>query len=346
MQIKPYNKVVKKSLVEINEYQKGERLIINTGKSWYDGLITGNIITIGGGSFVGKTIELNELRDNIMNKEYNVFADEFIWLSNSLEMTQLMNTLNDLTRLLNVSKKEILTTKFNEVQKLRVKTYYESKQDGRFFLNEESGTPQDFEAMIIPFLEEYKNKKAIFIDIDHVRFFKDSSKKGAIDSVLEMQNDWKRAYPNVIFINIFQFNRESFNRIEEKSERMRAQRNDFADTDVGFTVSDFVVALSSPFQLGVENYRLVSPTYYEYLSEHFGEFNNKGNKVSLKTYGRIFVEVLKGRFADGYNSKNLFVKVIEEDNRPDETSFSFNINKNNAPNFKELYTNENNLLPF
>lgn len=333
MIIKQYSKVVGKTLVEIGQYQKGEKLIINTGKPWYDGLITGNIITIGGGSFVGKTIELNELRDNIMDKRYNIHADEFVWLSNSLEMTQLMNTLNDLTRLLHVSKKQILTQEFDETQKNYVAGYFKSKKDGRFYLNEEAMPPDEFREGVVKFLEEHKDKKAVFIDIDHVRFIKGSNKKQSIDAVFEIQNELKRSYDNVVFINVAQFNRESFGRVEEKSERMRIQRNDFADTDVAFTVSDFVIGLVSPYQLGIESYRLVSPTYYDYLVEHFGEFNAKRTKVSLQTYGRIFVEVLKGRFADGYNSKNLFIKVIQEDNRPIEERQAQQ--RERVPKFKE-----------
>lgn len=333
MVIKPYSKVLSNSLNEIASYQKGEKLMINTGKDWYDGLITGNIITIGGASFVGKTIELNEIRDNVMDKRYNYFAEDFVWLSNSLEMTQLMNTLNDLSRLLCTSKKEILTNEFNETQRHLTYTYFQSKQDGRFFLNEQAMTPDEFKDGAETFLKQHQDKRAVFIDIDHVRFFKGANKKSTIDTVFEIQNEFKRAYPNVIFINISQFNRESFSRVEERSERMRTQRNDFADTDVAFTVSDFVIGLAAPYQLGIENYRLVSPSYYDYLVEHFGEFNSKKTKVSFQTYGRIFIEVLKGRFSDGYNSKNLFIKVIQEDTRPLEERQSQQ--KENTPKFVE-----------
>ena len=68
-----------------------------------------------------------------------------------------------------------------------------------------------------------------------------------------------------------------------------------------------------PVMSGIEQYRLVSPKFHDYLTEHFGDFNTKGTKVSFKTHGRIFYEVLKSRFVDGFNAKNLFILQLEAD---------------------------------
>jgi hypothetical protein len=68
-----------------------------------------------------------------------------------------------------------------------------------------------------------------------------------------------------------------------------------------------------PVSSGIDQYRLVSPKFYNYLTEHFGDFNTKGTKVSFKTHARIFYEVLKSRFVDGFNAKNLFITQLEAD---------------------------------
>jgi hypothetical protein len=114
---------------------------------------------------------------------------------------------------------------------------------------------------------------------------------------------------------------------------MKSRRNDLYQSDALFQVSDVVACLSTPYKLGVEQYRLVSPYYYDHLAEHYGDFNKAGTKVSFLTYGRVFIEILKNRFADGFGTKDLFIKVIEEDQRPKE-SLSQNTTKQ-KPVFNE-----------
>jgi len=149
---------------------------------------------------------------------------------------------------------------------------------------------------------------------------------------MEYQNTLKKAFPNVIFIDLMQFNREIIGRAADKSELAKVQRLDFSDTDTAFTTADFVIGINTPFAMGIEQYRLVSPSFYDYLALHFGEFNTKGTKVSFKTHGRIFYEVLKSRFVDGFNAKNLFITQIEADpiDIPNKTA-----DKKAKPSFKE-----------
>jgi len=187
------------------------------------------------------------------------------------------------------------------------------KSDGRYYVNEESFTPAEFDTKIRAFVEAHSDAECIFIDTDHLRFTKGSNKKVAIDELMEIQNVIKKVYPNVVFIDISQFNRDIIGRAEDKSEKSKIQRSDFADSDVAFTVADFVIGINMPIMSGIEQYRLVSPKFYDYLTDHFGDFNTKGTKVSFRAHGRIFYEVLKSRFVDGFNAKNLFITQIGED---------------------------------
>ena len=301
---------------EIASYQNRDKLLINTGYEMFDMLVPGSVVTIAGPSFTGKTILLNKLKKNIMSSDYNALASNFIWLSNSLEMTILMNTLRDLSFKLGKPKKDILLTHFDEQEKELVRQYYAEQGDGRFFINEEPPTPEEFREEVGKFLEEYKDKDLVVVDFDHTALAKGKNKKEVMDAIYQIQNEFKKTYPNVLFVNVSQFNRESLSRVEDKSEAMKPRRSDLYQSDELFQVSDIVLCISIPYKLGIENYRLVSPSFYEYLGDHFGDFNTKRTKVSFQTYGRIFYEKLKDRFTEGVTPRDTFIEVIEADNRP------------------------------
>lgn len=341
MTIKPYGQAYKEATFELGQYQKGDKLLIDTRFPMLEGLKVGDIVLIGGPSFAGKTFFLNDIKDDVMNVDLNPRAGNYVWLSNSLEMTNLNTLLRDLSKALNKPKKDILTQQFNEMERNIASSIRKSKSDGRFYINEETFGSHEFDTKIREFLEEHKDKDAVVIDIDHLRFIKAQNKKSGIDEVMEYQNTLKKAFPNVIFIDLMQFNREIIGRAADKSELAKVQRLDFSDTDTAFTTADFVIGINTPFALGIEQYRLVSPSFYDYLTDHFGEFNSKGTKVSFKTHGRIFYEVLKSRFVDGFNAKNLFIKQIESDpiDVPNKVAAA---DKKAKPSFKDDVIN----LPF
>jgi len=303
---------------EIKSYQNRDKLIINTGYDMFEMLVPGSVVTIAGPSFTGKTILLNRIKKNIMSTEYNAKADNFIWLSNSLEMTTLMNTLRDLSFKLGKPKKEIMLYHFADYEKELVNQYYSEQGDGRYFINEEPPTPESFEEHVGAFLQQHKEKDLVGIDYDHTALTKGKNKKEVMDGLYQIQNRFKKMYPNSLFIDVSQFNRDSLGRVLEKDESMKPRRSDVYQSDELFQVSDVVICMSIPYKLGIENYRLVSPSFYDYLGDHFGDFNTKRTKVSFKTYGRIFYEKLKDRFSEGITARDTFIEIIEEDNRPQE----------------------------
>lgn len=316
MQIRQYKQVLKSGMDEIASYQNRDKLLINTGYEMFEMLVPGSVVTLTGASFTGKTILLNKLKENIMSETYNANASKFIWLSNSLEMTVLMNTLRGLSFKIGKSKKEILLTNFEENELLLVEQYLKEQGDDRFYINEDPPTPSEFETHVGDFLIQHKDKELVGIDYDHTAITKGSDKKRVLDELYEIQNNFKKRFTNSLFIDVSQFNRNSLLRIVEKDELMKPNRGDLYQSDGLYQYSDFIVATSIPQRLGIDNYRLVSPSFYEYLGDHFGDFNTKRTKVSFQTYGRIFYEVMKNRFAEGVSFKDTFIEVIDEDNRP------------------------------
>lgn len=317
MNIRPYSHVVKETSADIVSYQRGEKIIIKTNKPYLDdyGITSSSVIVIAGPSFTGKTMELEELKANIMSDEVNSKAKNFIWLSNSLEMTNMATLLRGLSAHLDLPKKEILSREFTEDEAKQAKEYIKSIADSRFYINETPPTPDEFIDSCRQFLSEHSDKDLVVIDYDHSALTrsKSLSKKSSMDDLYEGINELKKEFKNSLFILISQFNRESLARIGEKDNNMRAQRSDLYQSDALFQVADIVYALQVPHKVGVDQYRLVIPKYYEHLTEHFGDFNKDKTKVSFKTYGRIFIEVLKNRFAEGFVFRDLFVKQVEDE---------------------------------
>jgi replicative DNA helicase len=317
MIIKPYIEVVKDTAADIKSYQVGEKIIVKTNKPYLDefGITSSSVVVIAGPSFTGKTMELEELKANIMSDEVNLKANNFVWLSNSLEMTNMATLLRGLSAHLDLPKKEILSREFTETEARLAKEYIKSIADNRFYINETPPTPEEFIDSCRQFLSEHTDKDLVVIDYDHSALTraKTLSKKMAMDDLYEGVNELKKEFKNSLFIFISQFNRESLSRIAEKDNNMRAQRSDLYQSDALFQVADVVYALQVPHKVGVDQYRLVMPKYYEHLTEHFGDFNKDRTKVSFKTYGRIFIEVLKNRFAEGFVFRDLFVKQVEDE---------------------------------
>lgn len=249
-----------------------------------------------------------------MDPELNPKANNFVWFSNSLEMTDLSTTLRDLSKNLGKSLKDIIQSPFTDQDLKIVNQYKKEKSDGRFYKNQKTPTPDQFLQMCKDFLDENKDKDLAAIDIDHLALVKAfSNQKQAIDDVIVGCNELKLTYSNSLFIFLSQFNRGILSRIKEKSNEMAAQRSDVYQTDTIFQIADDVYALQNPFQLKVEFYRKVNPKAYDYLRSHFGP-KSPGGKVSFPTVGKLFIEILKDRFSDFYY-KDLYIRDIEIPNR-------------------------------
>jgi uridine kinase len=87
----------------------------------------GSIITIAGASFAGKSTELEILKRDIMSEKNNEEASEYVWLSNSLEMTNFSTTLRDLSRILDKEYEVIFSGDFDQRAIDLANNYYEEK---------------------------------------------------------------------------------------------------------------------------------------------------------------------------------------------------------------------------
>lgn len=318
--IRKYEEVYNDSIKKLRRYQKGEIAPIQTNRPWLDdtfgGLLPGDVVTIGGASGSGKSFELQKIKNNIvkLNPKTN-----FVWLDNSLEMRNLSTLLRDFKIELNKSKKSILTEEFTQEEVEILKEYSKTYRDGRFFINEETKSPEQFGKDWEDFLNQNQDKEAVFITFDHAALVKGGNKEG-IDELLAKINYLKGKYENVIFIILTQLNRQILGRIAEKNNMSAPTRSDVYASDTMFFLSDHVYVIQNANRLGIDEYMKVNPEHYDYLSDHF---SNEDKKVSFLTYGKLFFHVLKSREADVV-FQDLYIEELEVPKRtePQKQQFS------------------------
>jgi len=300
--IRPLQEILDHSLSTINKYQTGQIRQIKTNRPWLDaqgGITPKGLYTICGSSFGGKSTELENLKADIMDININPEASDFVWLSNSFEMTNFATTLRDIKKLTKKQFKDILGETFSEDEKVLLKNYYTNKIDGRFFVNQVPETAEEFIKGIDAFLLKNKDKKLVGIDLDHAGLIraKSDNKKLAIDDMVEGLNELKNKYDNFIVMILIQLNRGILLRAKENSNESRIRRDDIYQSDTVYHISDFVYGLQNANYCGIEQYAKINPEKYPHLSHRFTD-TDKNGKVSLYTEGCIFVEVLKDRTAD------------------------------------------------
>lgn len=305
------------SLKKLKKFQTGEKKLPKTNRPWLDtagGVIPQSIITIAGASFSGKSTELENLKADVMDTSINPDADDYVWLSNSWEMTAFATMLRDLRKLLNKTLKYIINEEFTEEEKKSVSVYYKNKTDDRFFVNYATDSPPEFLQELRDFLDKHKDKKQVFIDIDHIALVKAmESKKRAVDEIVEGLNNIKKEYENVMIVILSQLNRDMLKRMEERSNLPSIRRDDIYQSDTMYHISDYLYALQNASFIGIEEYRKLRPDKYEHLAHRFTP--EKKGFVSLYTENCIFVEVLKDRSADSIGFTRLYTIELGEFDR-------------------------------
>lgn len=315
--IKSVKDVSKEALKKLAAYQRGEFTPVVTGRAWLDevfgGLLPGDVITIAGQSGGGKSFEEQRIKNFIMDVDNNASSANSVWLSYSLEMRFLSTMLRDLNQKTKKSKKKILTESFSEEEVEMLSKYKRTLQDGRFFINEEVITVNQFKEMTIAFCEEHKDKENIFISLDHIALFKGGDdKKAIVDAIVEVINEVRKVYTNTYWFILSQLNRNILGRIKEKDMMAMPTRGDIFQSDTMFFISDYVYVSHNPYRLGMKEFLKVNAEVYDYISEHFSEVKN--GRASFETLGKIFYIVLKSRESDVIFN-DIFIENIEIKNK-------------------------------
>jgi replicative DNA helicase len=305
MQIQKFRDLTKKAFQEIKQYQIGNKGIIKTGTPYFDDVfpvVNGSVIVFSAGSGIGKSYTLAKMVENILNKELNPTADNFVVLNISLEMRVLSLVLRGMAKnIKSKSKKEILLQEFTEEEKAQAKAYFESLQDDRVSISQVPTTPNKFYEGCKEFLDMNKDKDSVIITVDHLALISGDSgesRNTIIEKFIERVNDLKMEYENVIFILLSQTNSEMIKRAKDKDIMAQPQPSDLYYSQFTFQVADFVAVMTNPTRLGIKEYSKIDPDRYPNLEKFFLEEDIKG-RVSLEPFGVNYVHLLKCREADG-----------------------------------------------
>ena len=336
MEILKLKKVAKKAFDEIKQYQSGEKKVIKTGRPYIDEafpLVNGSVITIAAQSGVGKSTELANILDNIMDINLNPNAGDYISLNISLEMKVLSHVLRGLNKAVGKSKKRILLEEFTEEEKSLSNAYYKQMMDERFFISQVPTTPQKYITACREFLTEHKDKASVFISADHIALFGSDggkNKNRTIEDLIEKTNELKMEFPNAVFIFLSQMNSEINSRIQEKTVQSQPRDTDLYYSQFTFQVSDYVVVIVNPYKKGINEYTKINKLRYNHLEKYFTEEDNKG-RVSLKTLGVLYYHLLKCREAE-----SLYIDIFAEElNIPNIEQYQYTEKEDSMPVFRK-----------
>jgi replicative DNA helicase len=297
---------------ELKKYQDGNNLILKTGYEEVDchigGMLPGDCLILAGSPSSGKSETLYRMTDNVMNKEINPNAEEFVSLEYSLEMKMLKKLLRATHRITGKRKSDILFEPFNEEEALKVKEYYKNLQDDRRYVVQEPVSPIDFYNMTRNFCLLNRTKKAIWISADHILLFKGKDKQAVLEEVSEYINLLKLEFNNVFFAILSQLNRAYASVVKERSNDMIPNNTHLFGSSFMEQLADYIIIITNPFKQSVREYLRFHEDRYDYLSEFF--VAEKQNKISFDTVGNLFLFVSKIRESDS-EWKNLFIRKLD-----------------------------------
>lgn len=331
MPIRPLKEYTEEAFVQIAKLQRGERVLPKTGYDFIDNhlgcMLPGDVALISSPSGTGKTTIAQGIKKNILNKEINPEADEYVYVDYSLEMKVFNLLMRASAEILNKKKSEILFNEFTEEEKAKIREYNDTLQDDRQFIDQLPPTPLEFYNDVKAFAEKHADKKGIFICFDHVLLAKGADKKKMLEQLCEQINQLKLEIPNIYFLLVSQSNRDIYKRIAEKNNLAAPMALDVFGSSFLDQLCSFNIFLYNPYRAGIREYMKINPDRYDYLSEHFTTEDSKG-RVSFKTEGLIFAHCIKTRESDNIY-KDIYVidmglseeqkKELREEREPSKT---------------------------
>lgn len=313
MKIHRYKDLVTEAFIDIKKYQTGEKKIIKTNRPYIDEtfpLVNGSCVLVAANTGIGKSTELAKILNNVMDIALNKDADKYVSLNISLEMRVLSLVLRGISAKIGKSKMDIITQEFTEEEKTLANEYFIALQDERQFFSQDRTTPNKFYEACHKFLTEHKSKETVFIGYDHLALTGadgNEPRNTTIEHLMEMINLLKLEFENVVFILLSQTNSDNIKRAKDKDIMSQPQVSDIFYSQFATQISDYVVVISSPIKMGINQYSRLNPDRYPHLEKYFLEPDSKG-RVSLETYGVNYYHLLKAREAS-----NGFVDIYAED---------------------------------
>lgn len=311
--IKTTTQLAKEAFSDLKKFQSGERNLIRTGRPFIDkhigGMLPSSLYLLGSFSGVGKTTELIRTIEGILNTDLNPKANNFVTLEYSLEMKFLDLVIRGAHDITGKKKSEVISTEFTEEEKKLVNDYYNGLSDGRRFVIEESINTREFLDITDQFCAENASKDAIIITIDHLLLITAAEKgEDPLERVATHTNYLRKKYNNVYFIYLSQLNRSNYANIKDNSNLMVPTAASIYGSSHFEFLSSYVVVITNPFKLGVNEYMRFRDERYPELFEYMTPQDAKGYS-SFNTIGCIYYHLVKLRDSD-YPYDNLWIESL------------------------------------
>lgn len=270
------------------------------------------IITIAAGTGEGKSFFLQQLEEDMFNKELNPDADEYCLVRCNWEMTPFNLMLRKLSRELKKPIKDIIDHPLSEEEKKKAKPILDLERDERIKYMDVPLSPKKWGEHIRTFLKTKRDKRQILITIDHIALIKEDKggKKQAMDDLVEEINEIKKEFLNVSFVLLSQLNREIDKRTDIRT--FYPLLSDIHNSSTMGFISDVVVVIFNPYKRGKDKYMLVNTKKYDYLSDYMESPSNKNS--SFFTKGLMFYHYLKIRQGDIMEMRDIFVEELNFSN--------------------------------
>ena len=306
---------------EIVAIQKDKSSILIFDKPWLDdnlvGGINNKICFFGSRPGNGKTYHCSETINALLDITKNNTPIEICRFN--LEMPTLSLLLQQTSRVLKKTPKEILEQPYSEEEKPIVTDIVNSFMDKRIKNISKVLIGEDFENAIKKFCSDVdlkdptkKTKKVVLID--HIHVYKN---KEQIDDILLRCNALKMADKNLSFIIYFQLRRDVEDLWRDTKDRKVNPKNLLPNStyiylsDILQQVADIVVAMVIPQNYDLEEYASVNKERNKHLEPHFiDDITSDNSYVKLKGRNRIFYNFIKIRLLNSFDDARLHCEIL------------------------------------
>jgi len=334
---------------EIVSIQKDKNSLILLDDDWLNNNLVGGLNNkiIFGGSRPGngKTTHCSKTINALLNSKLNPVPINIIRFN--LEMPTQTLLLQQLSRSLSKSPKEILEKPYSEEERPIVTDVVNSFMDKRIKnisrvlkaqdfknlmlewlkdidnkdreynnskLNEEiEKNPQDKEGVIKNFKHQKTKKVAL---IDHLHIYRS---KEEIDSLLLVCNELKMLDKNLSFIIYFQLRRDVEDLWRDTKDKKVNPKNMLPNStfiymsDVLQQVADLVFSMVIPQIYELDDYVAVHKERNIHLKEHFSDDLADNSFTRLKGRNRIYYNLLKIRLLNSFDDPRIFCDVLNKE---------------------------------
>lgn len=320
---------------EIVSMQRDKDSLLLFGKDWMDDNIVAGInnkiLFFGSRPGGGKTYHCSETINALLDRELNPTPVKVCRFN--LEMPTMTLLLQQISRTLKKTPREILEKPYSEEEQIKVKSVVKSFRDPRITNISRVLVGEDFRKLVLEFTsnidredhefneaassgEEFKprsTKKVCLIDHLHIYRSKDE-----IDTLLLICNALKMADKNLSFIIYFQLNRTVEDLWRESKDKKINHRNILPNstyiyqTDVLQQVADIVVGMVIPQVYDLEEYVAVHKERNQHLKEHFSEDTLDTSFSRTKGRNRIFYNYMKIRLINSFEDPRVFCELLDK----------------------------------